>query len=239
MRNKKICPDESIMKFLCNVYFGTEENIVRASRRAYLDFNRTIAFNDDYKEIEKDDKQIKKNKETERNKLFNKVTAEIKNFIENELREIKIKKDFDAKHQKLCENICKIYKGATCKSHKDRNPNDDGLYYGQAQKWVNMTLKYLYVLDKCEGGKKYDDVIWFFHVPIDNIILDMCAQPQKHELHDDFEKIKRSSTAWSAWNYNKYEAYREKLEKQIKTHYGENKAPLLWELENWTPKKNT
>ena len=44
MGNKKICPDESIMKFLCNVYFGTEENIVRASRRAYLDFNRTIAF---------------------------------------------------------------------------------------------------------------------------------------------------------------------------------------------------
>lgn len=233
MENEKICLDKSIVSFLCNVYFGEDEDIERSIQRAYLDFNRTIAFNNEHKEMQGDSKEEKKNKLKKRSDLRDKALHKIKTFIEEKLLTIECQDAFDTEHKVLCRDISEIYKSKTCISHKKREINPDGLYYGQAQKWVNMTMKYIYVLDKCKGGIQYDNVVSLFHVPVDNIILN---EPDEN-VH--VERIRKEKESWSTWDYNTYMSYREKLEEQIKTCYGEDKAPLIWEIENWVPKKNT
>ena len=66
--------------------------------------------------------------------------------------------------------------------------SEDVLTYGQAQKWINMTLKYLSMFDHKVTEKTYE----FYHVPIDNYILKST-------------KYKEFDTAWSKiTSYDKY-----------------------------------
>lgn len=238
MDDKTICLDKSIVRFLCNVYFTTgESDFEKASFRAYLDFCRTIKFKDDYKGDKKKNEKDELKKEIA--KLFEKFENKIRENPNTFDKEDDRKDNSIDSHKKLCRIITERFSVIT---------EPKTFTYGHAQKWVNMTLKYLYVLDKCKDEKNYDDIISYFHIPIDNIILDMCSNPEKHnenlpeeqQLPPEF-KVKREdkeTDAWSTWDYNTYMSYREKLEGQIKTCYGENKPPLIWELENWAPKKD-
>ena len=62
------------------------------------------------------------------------------------------------------------------------------LSVGQAQKWINMTLKYLSMFDHKMTEKTYE----YYHVPIDNYILKST-------------KYKEFDTAWSKiTSYDKY-----------------------------------
>lgn len=74
--------------------------------------------------------------------------------------------------------------------------------YGHAQKWINMTLKYMLALGESRIKGIYMNC-HFFHIPIDNLIQD--------ELLDKIEKI---NCAWSKINnYDIYLAYQKKFRK--------------------------
>ena len=89
--------------------------------------------------------------------------------------------------------------------------------YGQAQKWVNMTMKYLFIADV----PGIADAFYFCHVPIDTYIIN-AAEEQLN--------LKRPALPWSQMDdYKEYAAY----EKQIRMRLG-NVAPLEWELKTWT-----
>lgn len=42
--------------------------------------------------------------------------------------------------------------------------------YGQAQKWINMIIKYLYVLK----ANLFEGVFDYFHIPFDNYVLEIA-----------------------------------------------------------------
>lgn len=88
---------------------------------------------------------------------------------------------------------------------------------GQAQKWVNMTLKYLYVLDE----DMIESVFQYCHVPLDNYIFDYSEK---------IYGIGKPKTAWSRWtDYKKdYMAYQDALRRMIN-----DDTPLGWEFEAW------
>lgn len=68
---------------------------------------------------------------------------------------------------------------------------DFHLYYGQAQKWINMSLKYLFILDR----PRVDPYWEYCHVPIDRYLL------RGIELHDP----PRFGCAWSRIDsYDRY-----------------------------------
>lgn len=239
MDDKTMCLDKSIVRFLCNVYFTTGENdFEKASFRAYLDFCRTIKFKDDYK----GDK-----KEKEKEDIKKAVSRLIENFVKTIEHTPDVFDNIDDKNDNIINSHKKLCRMIINKFSEFTQPNT--FTYGHAQKWVNMTLKYLYVLDKCKERSTYDAIVSYFHVPIDNIILDMCSNPEEHNknlpegmqaLPEGFS-VKREGEekdAWSTWKDYTYDSYREKLEGQIKTCYGENTPPLIWELENWAPKKD-
>ncbi len=67
---------------------------------------------------------------------------------------------FDAWHRQSCETLSAVYR-----------ENGYPLFYiGQAQKWLNMTLKYIFTLG-AERIAGFDDCYAFCHVPIDNILV--------------------------------------------------------------------
>lgn len=121
----------------------------------------------------------------------------------------KIDENFCDWHLRLCEDIIGIYENFVPFSH------------GQAQKWVNMTMKYLYVFKLVFADMKddrYEKIPTFFkseeninklHIPLDNYIL--------KELN--FEKLE----PWSKMDKPQYENFINSNDKNIQ-----------WELENWS-----
>ena len=184
--------DEEILKFLKFSYFGDLNiSIEVASNRAYRDMCRTIKFNK-LKDI------------TDRRKLRDKVNI----MFETEIKKLtsgskKNSDDFNNWHGEVCENMKNLYEEKGIK-----------LTYGQAQKWINMTIKYLYLF----GGYTFDSVFEELHIPVDNYILDIANKKLG---------IDKPKTPWSKWNEKQYCNYQNEIKSKIKI------APLLWEFEKW------
>ncbi|WP_256254428.1 hypothetical protein [Streptococcus sanguinis] len=113
--------------------------------------------------------------------------------------------DFDSWHHRTCDVLIDCYLS-----------NEILFTYGRAQKWINMTFKYLYML----GAVSLNFVLPFLHVPIDNIVLERAEKQLG---------ISRPSPVWWSWgDYVFYLQYQDNLRQKI-----EKEAPLRWEFHNW------
>lgn len=136
-----------IENFWIRCYLNPTTNLTEAAiDRAYRDFNRTLHG------IGEEQTKDKQN--------------ELKSFIIKFVSELLTKTfnnqdDFDRWHELKCVELVKAYRDIS--NHK--------LFIGQAQKWINMTFKYLFALgeNRIKGiSKNYI----YFHFPIDNVIQD-------------------------------------------------------------------
>ena len=190
---ESITVDKDIYDFLQLIYFGgAKDPYEAASNRAYRDFNRTIRFNGLSDNI--------------RLQLRTEVTALLKSEIEQMVCQISTQEDFNAWHYNLCTAIRDIYINHGIEFH-----------YGQSQKWVNMTIKYLYI----SQTHLFEQQFSFLHIPIDNYIIDIAAR----EFH-----IPHPLTPWSRWDHygNEYMQYQNTLRSKIT-----DLPPLRWEFRNW------
>lgn len=134
--------------YLFRVYFGSENDLVRACiNRAYLDFNRTLHG---LGKIE--------NADVIKNKAVDLLKSQI-----HALKVLLVKpittEVFDGWHKTTCEMLISHYK-----------ENGFHFFVGQAQKWVNMTMKYLFTFgDQRIMG--YGKALPHCHAPFDNIVL--------------------------------------------------------------------
>ena len=134
--------------YLIRLYFGSESNPLSACvNRAYLDFNRTlhgIRTLNNAKELH--GKTV--------NGLKGAI-AKLKARLTNPIASA----EFDDWHRATCNKLILFYK-------------DYGyhLFVGQAQKWVNMTMKYVYTLGE-ERVSGFNHAYPYCHIPLDNIIL--------------------------------------------------------------------
>jgi len=162
-------------KFWHRLYFDINEGFISAAiKRAYRDFNRTI------KGMPKE--------ENERHPLRENWVEFLKSSFEVFLKkEFLSQQEFDLWHRDMCEKLENI--------NKDKKVI---LNVGQAQKWINMTLKYLFLIGEnyVEGiSKNYK----FFHIPLDSII--QTAMNNKYG-------IQPIPGAWSQiTDYDKYLQY--------------------------------
>lgn len=184
--------DQDVISFLRAVYFGGgNDDFAKAVNRAYLDFNRTLRFENCAKEIRLELKEL--------------VIKLLKDEIVKMLENVKSQESYDEWHESVCEEMSEIYL-------------TQGVSFcvGQSQKWLNMTLKYLYVL----GYNEFSEVFSYLHVPVDKYIFDIV----KKELN-----IKKTKGAWSRIdNYSDYLNYQISIREKIDV------APLRWELNEWT-----
>ena len=186
--------DQDSLEFLKAIYFGAETNpYTAAANRAYLDMNRTIRFNG--------------LDEKERKRLHDFVCDLLEMSIKKlEAHPPQTQGAYDLWHFELCQYIQKAYAKSGIV-----------FYMGQCQKWVNMTMKYLYIIGVCG----FDGYFGFLHIPLDNYIFDVSAR----ELG-----VARPDKAWSrmADYQSEYLAYEKKLRKAIG-----DAAPLRWEFHAW------
>lgn len=171
-------------------YFGTEERSVRVfSWRAYRDLCRTLNF-----------KESGDKKKT--NNIHLMFRRNICAVIEKSIINLPDKeKDFDLWHRESCQDII-----------KEANKAGLQLKFGQAQKWLNMTLKYMWLTgtEKDKLSKLQNKL----HVPIDNYILEELAAKIP---------IKRG---WSRLDYDAYIQCQNVIR-------SEHKIPIEWEIDIW------
>lgn len=121
---------------------------------------------------------------------------------------------FDKLHEDACEALIEEFK----------KNEYEGFTIGQAQKWINMTFKYLNLLDYNGIEKIYE----FCHIPIDRYILEYMLEKNIIEK-ENFKK----AIHWS--KIKKYQDYFEIQEKFKDNCKG--KIPLDEEFEIWKDKK--
>ena len=139
-------------------------------------------------------------------------------LIKESLNLLSEKDTFDTWHKTLCEGLMDVY------------PKQK-LTYGQAQKWVNMTIKYVYVLKRLE---KMDQSVFpfiskahahLFHPPVDSYVL---------------REVLKDHCSWSGIENNtKYEEKRAKLKDKgfdFKTEL--SKWPKIAEKQRQNDKKS-
>lgn len=145
-----------------------------AIEKAYRDLMRTIRGFSNNPNHDKIFKQTKK--------LFKKIIIsffEIKNLNQT---------TFDGLHKKACEELIKLFENQM-------------FTIGQSQKWINMTFKYLNLLNYNGIEKVYK----YCHIPLDNYILNVTGYKidkawSKLDDYDDYLKFQE----WFRKKYNNY-----------------------------------
>ena len=191
-------------------------------------------FKDEYNSYFNGESKLK----TENRKwLKEQMSAKIRKYFDK-LLEAKNKDDFSDCHQEICKYLCgdiddkfpeciieyktdseKTY--SSVKIEDTYTHMDDSIKktftYGQAQKLVNMLVKYMYIYHDLYEFECPADVTFnveLYHVPIDSIIL---------------KEIGKSNICWSKINdYKKYENIQEKINKKV-----EEENSFIWELNVW------
>lgn len=228
--------------------FYQDDPITWASNKAYLDMNRTMTFREnDSGKTEKEKRSIQE----KRNSWRNSVTEVIRNCIS----EADKYSDFDRWHENTYKTIVAIYSDAKDENghsilvRRDGNKRTDEettLSVGQAQKWLNMTLKYLWLLYRL--GLLKEELSSFvrkheasFHVPIDSYIIRYIKReskqkrnnvfPDSNGLNNSYSIDGFSGSEWSKINcYGKYKKYQIEIREDLSKR---NMIPLQWELEHW------
>lgn len=237
------------LNFLLFSYFGItldyedknidKDNILScAVKKAYEDATQRGAYNT---QLDNDEQKAASQKAKQ------KATACLKDGI-NKIPEkeilIKGQERFDKWHEELCDKI------------KEKFGDSLPFTYGNAQKWVNMTLKYLYLID-CICSEVCPDIDWFhsvqnisayLHVPVDSYIIEKVWEMEMEDNKTGCDKsclpIKSGKTckngsrgkynsdkveAWSTWDKKTYENFQDKL--RDKDEIDDN--PIDWEGPAW------
>lgn len=172
--------------------------ITSASRRAYRDLSRTLHGMGNHPDAES---------------LRTATDQSIVEFVDN-LTDINTVAQFNEFHKRWCTESIARFANAP---HPDRHFS---LSYGQAQKWLNMALKYLAVL----GHETVNSVYDFLHIPVDRII---------YEQAKNLGVPTPERTAWSRLGKKQYDEYQKALREKIKATFGDHYAPLDWETDKW------
>lgn len=118
--------------------------------------------------------------------------------------------DFAEWEKSLAENLRRLYK----------NNGIEKYTFGNAQKWINMAIKYVVSSDGMDWG---NEVFKVCYLPIDITVMRKAKQEFKQ---------KPLSTSWSKNdNWEEIEQYQEELRKNIQKKY--NCSRLWWECNIW------
>ena len=212
-----------VLEFLKYAYFNItkgdsmDDILSKCASKAYTDLCRTIKF-------KTEDGNIKAEHKTtifdilvqEYDILCNAVNA----CSDEEKQNI-----FDSEHNRICEEIIKTYSEIS------------EFTYGQAQKWLNMMLKYILLIEENSALKSY------LHIPVDSYImqavgsdnpkLNYCLKlecvPKKNGTVGKYNES--TSKPWSKWDYEEYIAFQNCIRKAIsESSYS---SPIEWENEAW------
>lgn len=233
--------------FLLYSYFGIKESDLNdqskkdipyiCAKRAYLDLARTVKYR--YSSSELEEMKSKKSSKEDKDKATNFIDSKnelIKNICKNILSPIETKEgeisfknsNFDDWHKAKCREIINFMNNSIDKSNTNILKKDFTI--GQAQKWVNITLKYLWLLNALPTGVKPE----YLHVPIDSYIIEI-AYDNKNKFENALGLLEeKPEESWSElYKYEEYFKIQEAIRKAIKTNTTNETIPIKWESLAW------
>ena len=256
---------KNAVEFLLFNYFGLREDgndldeiLDSAIERAYIDATNQGAFNALFTNNDFPDREAVDELKARVRGMSEIVKEAVKTLYFSNKRI-----DFDEWHRELCTALLARY-GEICDELNSPtfrvSPEAYGFFsYGNAQKWVNMTIKNLYVISGAYLAMGGTENVDFFnavagraneyHIPLDNLILGAVykqkligsdkeyfvmkygkKEPTYHIVNDDDGT--GDSHPWSGIDYQSvYEIFREDLEAAI------DEPPIEWECRNWIARK--
>lgn len=187
---KKELGKEDALRFYALMTMGGNLSINACIDTAYLDFCRTmhgILKNESNASMRLESSEI--------------ICRLIGKVIKSKLNQ----SEFDKLHKAACISIRKVYLSQKA-----------SFYIGQAQKWINMSFKYVYLLQLSDLLDESEPSVailkqnyMYFHLPIDNIVL------QNQTVKCRYSKY-IGVTAWSRIDdYSKYIAFQKSLQDAI------------------------
>ena len=185
----------------CNNYTLEKAICQWASNKAYRDVCRTISFKETGESIENKKSRMQKR-------------IEVTNIIYERIKQID---DYDKWHKETCDQIQNIYVNFI--SHKEIST----LYIGQVQKWLNMTIKWLWLYNTTNPHDYFKAILDHkndLHIPLDSFIIKYLKKEYG---------INISTPEWSRIkNYNKYFEHQKLLRQNLT-----DLSPIEWELIHW------
>lgn len=208
-------------EFLTYAYFGITKAdpkdiiLKKSAERAYLDLCRTIKFKTENEDVKTEYKA----------KICGMLVKEYDVLLNAVESSDDKQSTFEIEHNRICEEIIKAYSEIS------------EFTYGQAQKWLNMTLKYVFLVEGDSVLKSY------LHIPVDSYIMQTVGSDNpkmKHCLKLECVPKKdgtvgkyseSTSKPWSKWNYDEYIAFQNAV--KIAVSESDYKSPIEWENEAW------
>ena len=231
---KQPANNKKLLDFLLYSYFGcssedSEQTVKKkCAYRAYLDLARTVKYTYSSTELKKatvgtDAYEFISVQKDRIKFICSKLIESIEGYPNHS-------GGFDAWHESKCAQII----------DRMNAPYGDGnkvflkarFTYGQAQKWVNMTLKYLWLLDMLPNGLSEAEL----HVPVDSFILEALKGTQLfntegNKITGSGESYYYNGEAWSAIsepkNYKKLQDGIGDIAKK------QGISPIQWEGPAW------
>ncbi len=163
--------------FLIRMYFGAEDEKGGFTRRAYLDLSRTLH---DLATVPSREDMKARATDCLRNSLLD-LTKMQPSTPET------LRAEFDQWHERTCRDIMRCFEGF------------DHFHYGQAQKWLNMTIKYRWFFSDSDPLNG-----WFSaaHIPVDAFVL---RAAEEHEIRPT------TQAPWSRWDAPEYKTFQERI----------------------------
>lgn len=157
-----------------------------------------------------------------------------KNIVRDYANETVNSKSFDYnKFYKIAEELCRKF-----------NPeiNDELKFtFGNAQKLLNMTMKYLYIM--CYDNKKLRENFRHYHCPMDGIMIDKvkkefknCSRKEKEEHIGKFKYKSWSRLTFTNKDKEAYNQFQESVKFLAKK---QNLSPLEYDYYLWNKKEET
>ena len=188
--------------------------IKKAIMKAYEDATNEGAYNTLFK------KTIEAGKLKQLKSASERAKNDSAEFLFSQIQKLSaLASNYEEWHKNTCEELCKKY------SEVCLNENEPFFTYGNAQKWVNMTMKYLWLLDRLPEGLTAKSL----HVPIDSFILEKLREENVDEIRRDGDTYKYKGKSWS--QLDDYDVY---LDIQAKIGQIAGKTfPIEWEGPVW------
>ena len=233
--NNEINNEQILRDFLVYSYFGivpkriyNKDSFKRQSaddynayctKRAIMVAYRDATNQGAYNALFKDDLADRKDELIIESNAARKKAAE---FLFDKIRALNDVSVFEQWHTGVCRGIKKRY----------GEVKQNGNYffkYGNAQKWVNMTMKYLWLLGLLDNTVACNEL----HIPIDSFIIDamwsdqnvnLPLRPKNGDRSKTYAKPSDHVLGWSQWDDIMYGAFRSGLPE---------KYSLCWENDAW------
>ena len=226
MSNDGWSPQTMVEEFFVYGYLGVSKNddekviITKCVSKAYTDMNRTLLTKKDVSFIN-----------NYRNQMVEIIANNFSDVVSMRSKLYKLFFDITLNDEEqeavsLKGEVNRFLKKKTINDTNKRN--DTCFYYGQAQKWINMTLKYLWLLGLVPDESKLD-------IPIDSYIMQAASEQFDIKFPTDDKKNnnkyaiynERKTMPWSKFSKKEYDLF----QKDIKQQCGEK--PLTWEHNAW------